>query len=426
MIKEAIEKKGEVTIYGFVHSIRRLKERDFIIIRDRSGKIQVTVEGSLREKVKKLTRESYIKVSGKVIESKYTKEGVELIPKDIEVLTLAETPLPLEFLNVNSSLDKRLDYRWLDLRNERNRKIFEIQTTVENSFREFFYKNSFIQIHSSKILAFPSESGANVFSILYFDREAYLAQSPQFYKQMAIASGFEKVFEISQVYRAEKHFTTRHLCEYTSIDAEIANISSHEEIMDFEEKLIKYVLEKVKEKHEKEIESFFNTTIPIPKRIPRIKMEEAYEIVSREGIDEEGDLNPKGEKDLGNYVKESYDSDFVFLTDFPWKVRPFYHKLGEPMKNGELTTKSFDLIYKGLEVTTGSQREERYEILVKQAKEKGLHLEPIKFYLEFFKYGIPPHGGFGLGLERFTKQLLNLTNVRESTFTPRDPKRLLP
>ncbi len=305
--------------------------------------------------------------------------------------------------------------------------IFKVQTAFERYAREYFIENGFIEIHSPKLIGAPSESGAEVFSLPYFGREAFLAQSPQFYKQMAICSGFNRVFEIGPVFRAEQSFTYRHSTEFTSLDVEIGYINSFEDIISFEQDWLVYIIKKIKSQYGKEIMENFGTEVIVPKiPFPQITMTEAYDIVegaSGAKVDRTSDLNSDGEKELGKYVKEKLKSEFVFLTEFPESVRPFYHMKPE---NNPNTTYSADLIYNGLEITTLAQREHRYEKLVEQAKAKGLHLHNIEFYLNFFKYGAPSHGGFGFGLSRMIMQLLDLKNVRESTFIPRDPKTLFP
>jgi aspartyl-tRNA synthetase len=271
-----------------------------------------------------------------------------------------------------------------------------------------------------------SESGAELFEVKYFDRKAYLAQSPQFYKQMAMASGFEKVFEVGPVFRANPSFTSRHDTEFTGYDLEMSFIESHYDIMAEEEKFVVEMLKAAKSKYNEEVRKNFNKEIIVPKTpFPKITMAEAKKVLKKIKVPSEskGDLNPEEEKQLGAYIKEKEGHEFVFVTDYPEEIRPFYHMRHEYNPN---LTKSFDLLFNGLEVTTGAQREHRYNILVRQAKEKGLNLEPIKFYLNFFKYGCPPHGGLGFGPSRFLMKTLGLSNVREVTYIYRGVKRLEP
>ncbi|MFH7903098.1 MAG: aspartate--tRNA(Asn) ligase [Candidatus Aenigmatarchaeota archaeon] len=422
---EKVEYNREVVVSGWITNIKNMGKICFIVLKDKSGEAQLTLkEENLRnlDFVKDLSLHTFIVARGKYIKG-IAKKWKEIVVEEIYVLGEIARPLPIES---RSTLEKRLDYRWIDLRDDKSSfPIIMISDFVKYS-REFFYKNGFVEIFTPKILGTPSEGGAEVFEIQYFSRKAYLAQSPQFYKQMAIVSGFEKVFEISHAYRAEPSFTTRHLTEFISLDVEVGYISSHHDVMDILENLIVYTLNKLKEEREEEIRKYYNQEINIPSKIPRIKMEEAYEIIGKENIKPNGDITPAGERILGEYVKNTYNSEFFFLIDWPWEARPFYHMKGEPMKNGKETTKSFDLIYRGLEVATGAQREHRYSILLKQIKEKGLNEKNLEFFLEFFKYGSPTMGGFGFGVERFIKQLLGIENIREVAFLPRDPNRIYP
>ena len=349
------------------------------------------------------------------------------MPEKIEVVSKAAVPLPLDPREVTpANLDTRLDWRFLDLRKAKNTLIFKIGTTIEVAMREFWIKNEFIEIHSPKLMGSQSETGAELFEVPYFGRKAYLAQSPQFYKQMAIAAGFDKVFEIGQVFRANPSETTRHDTEYTSIDMEMAWIDSEEDIMSFEENWLKYALAAVKSKYGNEIKEVFGVDIVPPKiPFPRVTMKEAHEITKRvpKELHDFTDLDPEGERLLSSHILETKKHEFVFITDFPWKVRPFYHMKSE---SNPTKAKGFDLLWKGVEITTGAQREHRYETLKSQAKEKGIAQSNVDFYLDFFKYGCPPHGGFGFGQTRFLTQLLELKNVREATFAPHDIKRLIP
>jgi aspartyl-tRNA synthetase len=294
--------------------------------------------------------------------------------------------------------------------------------------REFWVNNRFIEIHTPKIISTPSESGAELFTIDYFDRKAYLAQSPQFYKQMAMSAGFERVFEFGPVFRADPSFTSRHMTEFTGVDMEISWVESHEDVMVMQERWLQFVYQRVKDVHGEQIQEVFGHEMIVPALpFPRIPMAEAVEILKSRGYqlpaDKKGDIDPGGEREIAAYVMEKYNHEFVFLTDWPIAVRPFYH-MRHPDNPG--LTRSYDLIACGLEITTGAQREHRPDILAKQALEKGLHLEPIQFYLDFFRYGCPPHGGFGLGLSRLLMVMLGLNNIRETVFLFRGPTRLTP
>jgi len=418
--KEVIESNFEnVVISGWAQEIRRIGKLIFILLRDREGTIQITVPKDkvpedVFKKCSELTKESVISVFGKVVKNEEAPNGKEVIPKELEVLSKAESPIPLEFLKITSSLDKRLDYRFLDLRNPNNLRIFKFQSELENSFRDFFLRNGFIETHTSKIVSSATEGGANLFKVDYFGKNAFLAQSPQLYKQMLVIGGFEKVFEIAPVYRAEPHNTTRHLCEYISIDFEIGFIDDVADVINVVEKAFSYVIKKLKVKG-----------ILLPRKIPRISYREAYRILSELGANfkHKEEIGHENEKLLADFVRKKFKSDFYFLTEFPWKERPFYTMR---IEGDEEFTKGFDLIFKGIEVVTGSQREHRYEKLVNQCKEKGLSLKDFEFYLNFFRYGAPPHGGAAIGLERATMQILGLKNIREASILPRDKERLVP
>jgi len=414
---EKIEYGKEVVLAGWIINIKILGNIGFLILRDKSGDVQITIKKDIFGNIdflKDLSAHTFIVVRGEYIKG-IAKKYKEILAKEIYLLGNIAKPLPID---ENSSFEKRLDYRWIDLRDPKKSIVIDIFSDSIKHIREFLYENDFIEIFSPKILGYPSEGGAEVFEVKYFEKTAYLAQSPQFYKQLAIIAGFERVFEIAPAFRAEPSFTSRHLTEFTSVDIEMGYISSHHDIMDLEEKMIKYTIEKLKEK--------YNIEVSLKNKIPRIKMEEVYEILDKKYIKENGDISSEGEKVLGEYVKKEYDSDFVFITDWPWTARPFYHMKGEPMKDGRETTKSFDLLFKGLEITTGSQREHRYNILIEQIKQKGLNIDNLRFFVEFFEYGSPPMGGFGFGPARFVKQLLNIENIKEAVFIARDPKRLFP
>ena len=294
--------------------------------------------------------------------------------------------------------------------------------------RAYWIEHGFIEIHSPKIMGSPSESGAELFEVQYFERNAYLAQSPQFYKQMAMAAGFENVFEIGPVFRADPSFTSRHMTEFTGLDMEMSWIGSHEDVMSFTERWLQYSYQQVKEKFGEEIKTVFGVDLQVPEvPFPHMSMAQAYEILKGLNYklppERKGDLDPGGERALAEYVKQKYGHDFVYVTDWPIAVRPFYHMRvsGDPG-----LTRSFDLLANGLEIATGAQREHRYDILLKQALEKGLTQENTQYYLDFFKFGCPPHGGFGMGLSRLLVSMLNLGNIREAVYIFRGPTRVSP
>lgn len=422
----------EITIEGFVDNIRNLQYVQFLVIRDTTGKVQVTIEkneenGKLNEIVSNLTIESTVKVTGTLFENEKVKlNGMELIPNEILVTSKCLEELPLNYKDSKSAaIDTRLNYRFLDLRNEKNILMFKVQTCLFNAMREFCINNNFIEIHTPKLIGTASESGSNVFELNYFGEKAYLAQSPQFYKQMALASGFEKVFEIAPAFRAENSNSYRHATEFTSFDVEISYIDSYEEVMSFEEDLLIYGLTAVKEQYGDKIKELFNVDVVVPtKPFPRIKLEDLYkELESNYGFEmnfeDVGDMNAESEKLASKYIFEKYGHEFVFITDFSAKKRAFYHMRENGIPQG------YDLIWKGCEITTGAQREHRYEILCEQAKEKGLGKD-VEFYLEFFKYGCPPHGGFALGVDRITMLLLETGSLKETMFIFRGPNRIEP
>ena len=429
-IKKKIGQK--VKIAGFVKTIRDHGGIKFLIVRDISGIIQVVVNKSNIETAKTaelLNLESVVEILGVVEEEKQAPNRFEIQAEEIKILSLSAPELPIPVVEKGQEETEqhiRLDWRWLDLRKPKKALIFKVWTVMEQAFREYLLSNGFIQIHSPKLMNAPSESGAELFEVKYFDRTAYLAQSPQFYKQMAMAAGFEKVFEIGQVFRANPSFTSRHDTEFTSYDVEISFIESYKDIISLEERLIQYMLTKVKEKLGDLILNFYDREIIIPSiPFPKVTMKEAKKILSKLGVpsEKEGDLTPEEERKLCEYIKEKTNHEFVFATEWPADVRPFYHMRLE--KDPSLT-KSFDLLWNGLEITTGAQREHRYDILKKQAEEKNISLDSIKFYLNFFKYGCPPHGGFGLGPTRMLIKIFNVSNVREVTYLYRGVNRLEP
>lgn len=423
----------EVEISGFVDSIRNLQWVQFIILRDRTGKVQITIEKSeeknkeMVELVDHLTLESTMKVTGILMEAPKVKlNGMEVVPSSIEVTSKSEEELPFNYkMPESANIDTRLDYRFMDLRNEKNQLMFQIQSLLVKSMREYLYSKDFTEIHTPKLIGTASESGSEVFEVNYFKEKAYLAQSPQFYKQMAIASGFERIFEVAPAFRAENSNTNRHTTEFTSFDLEFSDIDSYQDVMDLEEELLINGLSKVKEVYGEQIKEVFGSEVIVPTRpFPRIKLQDLYQELEKRyhySIPKEdiGDMNAEAEKLTSKFAMEEYGSEFIFVTDFSKTKRAFYHMREEEIPQG------YDLIWRGVEITTGAQREHRYEILKKQAEEKGL-TEDVKFYLEFFKYGCPPHGGFALGIDRLTMLLLGMPNLKETMFLFRGPNRITP
>jgi aspartyl-tRNA synthetase len=431
MISELKACIGErVTVAGWIDVLRKLKKMQFIILRDSTACVQAIHERAsdtdqTAALIDSLLAESAVIITGNVIENPQVKLGqIEIVIEKIEPVGAAIEPLPL---NEGSNLDVRTDWRFLDLRRPSNRLIFQIQTTLEHAMRQFWVENAFIEIHSPKLMGSASETGAELFRLKYFDTVAYLAQSPQFYKQMAMAAGFERVFEIGPVFRANPSFTSRHDTEFTSVDVEISWIDSHHDVMQLEETWLQHVMNVVKERHGEQIAANYQVEVIVPEvPFPRVTMKEAHEILKQCGYEIPGgaiDLDPEGERILARHISEKFNHNFVFVTDYPTSVRPFYHMRHE---DNPTLTKSFDLIWKGVEITTGAQREHRYEKLLNQASEKKISATSIQYYLDFFKYGCPPHGGYGFGLTRMLMILLGFKNVREVTYLFRGPNRLSP
>ena len=419
-----------VRLRGWVHALRDQKRVQFIVLRDETGLAQVVLAkqdppDELNERVSALTVESAVTIVGTVAaDERVNLGGLEVKLEELELDSLAEPEVPIA---ADSALDKRIDWRYLDLRRPDRKLIFEVQTTAEQAMREFWAKERFIEIHTPKLMGSASESGAELFKAEYFDRTAYLAQSPQFYKQMAMAAGFGKVFEVGPVFRANPSFTSRHDTEFTSVDVEISWIDSHDDVMGFEERWLAHVLAVVKQEHGEQIGQTFDTALVVPELpFPRITLEDAKQLLreaDHEAPPAGHDLDPPSERALSAIVKERHGHEFAFVTDYPTSVRPFYHMR---YPDRPTVTKSFDLLWRGIELTTGAQREHRYDKLLAQAEEKNVDVGPIQYYLDFFRFGAPPHGGFGFGLTRLLMQMLGQENVREVTFLYRGPHRLEP
>ncbi|MHB9859914.1 aspartate--tRNA(Asn) ligase [Streptomyces sp. YIM S03343] len=419
-----------VTVCGWVNTLRLLSKVQFVIVRDCSGLVQVTHRrdggGPMEAQFQALTPESAVRITGRVVDAAQVKlGGLEILPEAVEVLNPAATPLPID---ERTGLEHRLDWRFLDVRRRPAAQLmFAVQTTLEQGLREYAYAQGATEMHTPKLMGTASESGAEVFELGYFGRSAYLAQSPQFYKQMAISAGVEKVFEIGPVFRAEPSLTTRHATEFTGVDVELAWIEDVEDVMAFEEQMLAHALAKVADIHGAEIREHFGAEIIVPTTpFPRITMAEAHDVLRGGGWDPEEikeDLGPEGERRISAHVHETTGHEFVFITHYPVGIRPFYHMRSA---HDPGVTLSFDLLWKGLEITTGAQREHRYDILLAQAAEKGLRPEPMRDYLNAFRYGCPPHGGLGMGLGRVLMAMLGLDSIREATFLFRGPNRLTP
>ena len=412
-------------ICGQVEKFRDSKNMIFIVLRDTTDKIQVTIEKQkypeIVEKLSGVIAGSTIGVIGECVLSEYVKMGGrEFLPTEVIVYSVA-LPSPI---TEDASIDQKINYRWIDLKTERNNLIFRIQSCFTNAMREFLVKNKFVEIHTPKLIGTASESGSDVFEVKYFDRKAYLAQSPQFYKQMAMSACFDRIFESGPVFRAEQSFTNRHSTEFSGFDIEFSYIDSFEDVMKMEEDLLTYALEKTNEQYGETIKNVFGVELIVTTNpFPRMKLADVYKEIEKYGYKPtEGDkldLSSEAERLVFNLAKDKFNHEFMFITDYPKDKRAFYHMRKDGIPQG------YDLIWRGVEITTGAQREHRYEILKQQAEEKGLDKD-VEFYLEFFKYGCPPHGGFGLGLDRITMLLLNIPTIKEAEFIFRGPTRLYP
>ena len=421
------EEGTTIILEGAVHSIRDMGEIAFVILRKREGLIQtVWEEGKTDMKLSEIREGDYIHVTGQIKDEERAPHGKEVLLSTIRHLSHVSCPLPLSIdkWKLNTSLEAKLDRRSLSLRNIRERARFRIQEGIVRGFRDFLYEQGFTEIHTPKIGAKSAEGGANMFRLSYFHRPAVLQQSPQLYKQMMVGV-FDRVFETGPVFRAEKHNTRRHLNEYTSLDFEMGYIHSFLDICAMETGFLQYTMNLLEKEYNKELK-LLNITLPDVEKIPYVRFDEAKRLVSEKynrKIRNPFDLEPEEEELIGKYFKEEYNADFVFVTHYPSKKRPFY-----AMDDPEDTryTLSFDLLYHGLEITTGGQRIHDLSMLEEKIQEKGMTEEGLEQYLDAFRFGMPPHGGLGIGLERLTMQLLGEDNVREACLFPRDMSRLEP
>lgn len=421
------QSEAELCLQGHVYALRRFGALLFLVLRHRKGLTQVVIDDpALLELAAELSLETPVRVRGVLQANPSQPESQELHATAIELLAKSTEAPPVEISRekrmASLSLNSLLEYRPLTLRNQKIRAIFKIEAELCRAFREFLCKESFTEIHSPKIVATGTEGGASLFSLDYFETTAYLAQSPQFYKQIMVGV-FERVFEIGPVYRAEEHNTARHLNEYISMDFEMGFIESEQALIKMETALLKHMFESLRENCAAEL-ALFEATIPVFESIPQMKLAEAAELLhSKLGWKGSGqDLDPEAERLLHQYMLEQEGTELVFLTHYPWTVRPFY-ALPE---NGTAASHSFDLLFRGLEITTGGQRIHEYEQLCQSIQSRGMQVEKFTDYLQCFKYGMPPHGGLAIGLERLAKQLLGLKNVREASLFPRDRTRISP
>jgi aspartyl-tRNA synthetase len=422
----------QLTVGGWVQDLRNLGGISFLQLRDRAGVIQVTTlkkrSKELFDLVASLQRESVILVTGTVKESKEARAGYEIIPDKISVLNMAEAPLPLGVVDkVGADLDTRLNNRFMDLRKDEIRAIFRVKSKTLEGIRAYLTSEGFVEVATPKIVAAGAEGGSTLFPIKYFDKSAYLAQSPQLYKQNLMATGLDRIFEIAPAYRAEASDTIRHIAEFISLDVEMAFIESSEDVMAVAEGIVVNSLNYVREHAKADIERL-GAKVDAPKTpFPRVKYKDAVEIVKAEGlkIEHGEDLGTEGEKALGEVMMREKKTELYFITEFPTSLKrgTFYAKRFD---DDPETTGYFDLDYRGQEIVSGGQREHRYQVLTEQMRENNLSLESFDFYLKGFRYGMPPHGGFGFGVERYVQKMLDLPNIREAVLYPRDRGRLVP
>lgn len=425
-ISEVKPDTGTATVIGWIHEIRDLGGLSFYILRDRTGFLQATiVKKKAGEDVlaaaKEASRESVVKISGVVKESDKAPGGREIIPEKFEIIGKAETPLPLDVSEkVPAEIDTRLDNRYLDARRPKVAAIFRIRSEVTHAISDYFYKNGFINITTSKIVAAATEGGTELFPIAYFEKEAFLNQSPQLYKQMMMGAGFEKVFEIGPIFRAEEHNTTKHLNEATSIDVEVS-FADHNDVMALLEKVINVAYEAVAENCQPQLD-ILGTKLQMPsKTFPKLPYADAIDIAAGK-IDEDikygDDLSSNAERAIGSEMGEHY-----FITDWPRSIKPFY---AMPYEDRPDISKAFDMMHPKMELSSGAQRVHQYDLLVEQIKLKGLNPDNFEFYLKPFKYGMPPHAGWGVGMDRLITTMLDLPNIREGVLFPRDRHRVTP
>ncbi|MBI2578083.1 MAG: aspartate--tRNA(Asn) ligase [Candidatus Aenigmarchaeota archaeon] len=423
-------KPGPVKIAGWVSEKRALGSILFLVLRDHTGLIQVTAkkdrtDAAMFSLFEGLKKETVIAVEGEAVSNKNAPGGIEVLPADMKIIAEAEE-LPIDMSpQIKTNLDKRLDFRSVDLRRPENQAVFKIQSLLMQEIQLFLKEKGFLQIFTPCLLGVPSEGGSEVFSVVYFDKEAFLRQDPQLHRQLTIAGGFEKIYDIGPAWRAELSHTTRHLTEHRVCAAEMAFIDDEHDIIKLEEEMVIYALKKLVKDARDELK-LLNVSIDIPDKFPVLEFPKLYDILDELGEKYEkgkSSYGTEGERLLGEWVKKKYNSDFFFVNRFPFAEKPFYVMR---VDDDPTWARSTDLVYRGVELSSGGQREHRYEKIMGQAKEKGMKPESVKWFADFFKYGVPPHGGFALGIERLTMQLLGLKNVREAVLFPRDVNRLVP
>lgn len=423
LIRQIAEREGnKALIKGRVFNTRNLGNIVFLVVNDYTGAIQAVTQKGTDVKIG-----DEVSIEGTVKKDERAKGGFEIKVEEIEIVSsnIEELPIDLSKNDLNLNLNTLLDYRPLSLRHPKVQAIFRLYDILLRSYESVMREEEFIEIKTPKILGSATEGGANFFKVKYFEKEATLAQSPQFYKQIMVGV-FEKVFEIGSVFRAEPHFTTRHVNEYTGLDAEFGFIDDFYDIIKVLNRVIKKIFSQLNSEGKQYLDMYSISTIDVPEEIPVIKLSEIKRIIKEKyghEISEDTDIDPKGEELAGKYAKEELNSDFIFITHYPWALRPFY-TLPDPENPKE--TCGFDLLFKGLEIATGGQRIHKYDELMANMKKKKIKPEGMEFYLDVFKYAMPPHGGWGMGSERIIKQLLNLESIKEAILFPRDVKRLIP
>ncbi len=415
-------KEKQILIKGRILNVRNLGKVIFLIIQDYTGMIQVVLEEDVS-----VNMGDVVEVTGTARKDSRAKSGFELQGEKVKVISsiIEEMPFDLSKNELNLNLTTLLDQRPLSLRHPKNQAIFKLYALLLKSYSETMREECFTEVKTPKILGAVTEGGSNFFKVDYFDKEATLAQSPQFYKQIMVGV-FERVFEIGSTFRAEPHFTTRHVNEYVSLDGEFGFIEDFRDVMQLLNKVLGKMFKIMKEEGGLYLDMYNVSAIEVPSEIPSLKLAEIKEIIKKEynyTVPEDTDIDPKGERLAGKYAKEKFNSDLVFITHYPWKDRPFYTM---PCDDNSKETCGFDLLYKGLEIATGGQRIHDYKQLIGNLEKKKINKEGMEFYLDVFKYGMPPHGGWGMGSERIIQQMLGLNTIKEAVLFPRDVKRITP
>ncbi len=427
MAFETMKTQKYIKVSGFADEVRLIGNLAFVILRKREGTLQLLFKKKehpeLFEELKNTTIESFVEAEGNVIANEQARNGFEINVEKYKVITKS-APLPIDVTGkIESEMNTRFNNRFLDLRQRKNLNYFVLRSKIIGYVNEYFQKEKFIAVNTPKITTIGAESGAELFKVDYFGRPAYLAQSPQVYKQMLQAAGFERIYEIGAVFRAEKSRTVRHLTEFTGLDAEISFVEKLSDVTDITENMFKHIMSSL-EKNDKALLTEMNITFNLPTKFPVIKFYDALDLLKEKynHIITDDDLDPEGEKLLGKHFLETAKSDFVIVIDYPKTRRPFYHMYNEDNK----TTNSFDLLYKGQEITTGALREHRLNLFISQAEAKGIDVNQMKEYVDLLRYGCPPHGGFGMGLDRIVQKMADVENIKDVVLFPRDPDRLSP